>query len=90
MSDVVLCEECGNYKLDSDTCDTCCHLDEIRRLEIKSTRQEAEIERLRGALLCGHCGGSGWLTLGVADTSIPCSYCHAYEIRRDAEKAGGE
>lgn len=50
---------------------------------------KAEIDRLRAALLCEDCNGTGWMYCGVADTSTPCRNCAAYEIRKAARAAGG-
>lgn len=64
--------------------------DWVERLQDELATANAEIERLRGALLCEDCNGIGWVYCGVADTSTPCRHCAAHEIRKAAQAAGGE
>lgn len=54
--------------------------DESARLQASVDGEK--IERLRAALLCEDCNGTGWIYCGVADTSTPCRNCAAYDIRK--------
>jgi hypothetical protein len=49
-----------------------------------------EIERLREALLCEDCGGTGWVYCATADTSTTCRSCQAHKIRMAAKAGGGD
>lgn len=48
-----------------------------------------EIERLRAALFCKRCDGTGQWFCGVADTWLDCDDCEANAIRREAARAAG-
>jgi hypothetical protein len=52
-------------------------------LKASLKQAEAEIERLRKALTCRRCGGSGLHYIVAADATVTCRECEAATIRKE-------
>jgi len=74
---------CGTHGPDIDGEYDVSHACDITTWTRLLREKDEEIERLRRALLCPQCRGSGRVLISQADTEIDCDRCEAARIRRE-------